>query len=194
MSSIDNKRRIPLPPKGREHPATYSVNVPQTKMIDVRLLYEGAERNYRTLLRQISGLTHEQSLLQPPFRGNCLNWVVWHVVMSRERMLLLVDADPVWTAEPRMRYERNSEPITDSKDALHFDKIVADLGVLHERLVSRLQAITADDLNVGKVPYNLPADPEPVWDWLQFLLWHETYHIGNTELLRQLAGTNDKVI
>jgi DinB superfamily len=173
---------------------TLEMDAAQTKMIDARLLLEVAERNYRTLLRQIDGLTHEQSLLQPPFRSNCLNWVVGHLVMSRERMLLLVDADPVWTAEQRLRYERNSEPITDSKDALHFDTIVADLGVSHERLVSRLQAITGDELNARKVPYNLPADPEPVWDWLQFLLWHETYHIGNTELLRQLAGTNDKVI
>lgn len=173
---------------------TLEVNVPQTKMIDAKLLLEVAERNYRILLRQINGLTHEQSLLQPPFRGNCLNWVVGHLVMSRERMLLLVDEEPVWTPEQRLRYERGSEPVTDGKDALHFDRIVADLGTSHQRLVNRLQSITTDELNARKVPYNLPADPEPVWDWLQFLLWHETYHIGNTELLRQLAGTNDKVI
>ncbi|MGC8787954.1 MAG: hypothetical protein ACP5Q1_11065, partial [Anaerolineae bacterium] len=29
---------------------------------------------------------------------------------------------------------------------------------------------------------------------LFFLYFHETYHVGQTELLRQLAGTNDKVI
>ena len=170
------------------------VDAAQTVMIDAKLLLEIAERNYRTLQRQIGGLTHEQSLLQPPFRGNCLNWVVGHLVTSRERMLLLVDAEPVWTPEQRTRYERGSEPVTDGKDAFHFEQIVADLGRAHERLVNRLQTITAGELNARKVPYNLPADPEPVWDWLQFLLWHETYHIGNTELLRQLAGTNDKVI
>ena len=29
---------------------------------------------------------------------------------------------------------------------------------------------------------------------LVFLHWHETYHVGQLELLRQLAGTNDAVI
>jgi uncharacterized damage-inducible protein DinB len=29
---------------------------------------------------------------------------------------------------------------------------------------------------------------------LFFLYFHETYHTGQTELLRQLAGTDDKVI
>jgi len=33
-----------------------------------------------------------------------------------------------------------------------------------------------------------------VGEWLNFLLWHETYHVGTTEQLRQLAGKNDKVI
>jgi uncharacterized damage-inducible protein DinB len=27
-----------------------------------------------------------------------------------------------------------------------------------------------------------------------FLYFHETYHVGQTELFRQLAGKNDKVI
>lgn len=173
---------------------TVEMDTPQAKMIDAKLLLEVAERNYRTLQRQINGLTHEQSLLQPPFRGNCLNWVVGHLVTSRERMLLLVDEEAVWTPDQRMRYERGSEPVTDGNNALHFEQIVADLEISHGRLVSRLQSIPPEALDVRKVPYNLPADPEPVWDWLQFLLWHETYHIGNTELLRQLAGTNDKVI
>ncbi len=31
-------------------------------------------------------------------------------------------------------------------------------------------------------------------EMLHFLCWHETYHIGQTELLRQVIGKNDKVI
>jgi hypothetical protein len=29
---------------------------------------------------------------------------------------------------------------------------------------------------------------------LFFIYYHETYHVGQTELLRQLAGKNDKII
>ena len=37
-------------------------------------------------------------------------------------------------------------------------------------------------------------DDETLADWVAFLHWHETYHVGQLELLRQLAGTNDKII
>jgi uncharacterized damage-inducible protein DinB len=29
---------------------------------------------------------------------------------------------------------------------------------------------------------------------ITFSIWHETYHVGQLELLRQLAGKNDKII
>jgi hypothetical protein len=31
-------------------------------------------------------------------------------------------------------------------------------------------------------------------DEIEGLAWHETYHLGQLELLRQLAGKNDQVI
>jgi hypothetical protein len=36
--------------------------------------------------------------------------------------------------------------------------------------------------------------PWSVAQWLHFLLWHEAYHLGNLEILRQLTGKDDKVI
>jgi uncharacterized damage-inducible protein DinB len=31
-------------------------------------------------------------------------------------------------------------------------------------------------------------------EWCQFFYFHDTYHTGQTDLLRQVAGANDKVI
>jgi uncharacterized damage-inducible protein DinB len=31
-------------------------------------------------------------------------------------------------------------------------------------------------------------------EWLLFFLFHDTYHTGQTEILRQAAGMDDKVI
>jgi methionine salvage enolase-phosphatase E1 len=33
-----------------------------------------------------------------------------------------------------------------------------------------------------------------VLDRIKGLHWHETYHTGQLELLRQLAGTNDRIV
>jgi hypothetical protein len=34
----------------------------------------------------------------------------------------------------------------------------------------------------------------PVWKRVHFWYFHDTYHVGQTELLRGLAGFTDKVI
>lgn len=168
---------------------------PETKpRIEAHTLLEVLTRNYGVLQRQVQGLTHEDSLLQLPFRGNCLNWIVGHITQSRNKMLQLVDESRVWTDAQIARYNRNSDPITSGADALHFEQMLADLSTAHERLTQKLNQISTDELSA---PAKAVIANTPTWtvaEFLNFLLWHETYHVGQTELLRQLAGKNDKVI
>lgn len=164
-------------------------------VVDAPTLISVANRNFGVIQKQINGLTHADSLLQLPFRGNCLNWVMGHITQSRDKMLQLVDQPSVWTPEQIARYERDSAPILEAgPDVLPFEKIVADLTTAHERLVEALKGFSLDDLAaVGKgVIKNAP--PWNIAEWLHFLLWHETYHVGQLEILRQLTGVNDKVI
>jgi hypothetical protein len=159
----------------------------------VSSLSQTAATNYWILGRQTANLTHEQSLLQLPFRGNCMNWVLGHITTRRHEMLELVGAELIWTPEWQARYNTGSEPITSGADAMRFEQILADLGTAHERLLARLAVITMDEMNAPAK--TVPQDPPPtVAQRLAGLLWHETYHVGQTEILRQLAGTNDKII
>jgi len=163
-------------------------------MIDAASLTMILQRNFGVIQRQIKDITHEQSLIQPPFRGNCMNWVLGHLVMSRQRILIMTKQRTVWTQEQCNRYERGSEPIVDDSEALPFDKIAADLATTQERTQAWLESAKPEDLDVEIIPHNIPANAAPIWDWIEFLLWHEAYHLGNLELLRQLAGMNDRVI
>lgn len=163
-------------------------------VIDARTLLDAANRNYGVLLRQVDGLTHEDSLLQPPFRGNCLNWIAGHITQSRDKMLQLVDEPSVWTAAQIARYERESPPVTSGEDAMPFAQILDDLKTAHERLTAKLQQMSAEDLMAPAQEVIKGIPPWSIGELLHFLLWHETYHVGQTELLRQLAGKNDKVI
>lgn len=52
-------------------------------MIGPQQLAQAYARNTAIIKMQIEGLTHEESLLQPPFRANCLNWVLGHINVSR---------------------------------------------------------------------------------------------------------------
>lgn len=163
-------------------------------LIEAGTLIRMAESNYGVIQRQVKDLTHDDSLLQLPFRGNCLNWVLGHITQSRNKMLRLVDENPVWTPEQNARYDTNSLPITSADDAIRFEQILADLKVAHEQLTDRLKDISVEDLAASAKPVIADMPPLTTGQFLLTLLWHETYHVGQTELLRQLAGKNDKVI
>ncbi len=147
------------------------------------------ERNRRLIHMQADGLTHDQSLLQPPFRANCLNWVVGHIVVHRDKVLSALGMEPVLDPISTARYDNESDPVTGHEaGVLHFTDLLERLDETQRRLA---ETIPSADLS-GPVPVG--DRPTTVWKRIHFLYFHDTYHTGQTELLRQLAGTDDKVI
>jgi hypothetical protein len=142
--------------------------------------------NHQVLVMQTKGLTHEDSLLTPPFRANCLNWVLGHLVVYRDQALALLGRDPLWNKEQSAPYSRESDPLQ-TQDALPLEQILADLKISQERLSAALAELTAEDLE-------RVVDDRTLAQRLTFAYWHEAYHAGQTELLRQLTGVDDKVI
>lgn len=159
-------------------------------MIDSQQIIYMLERNLNTIRKQVVGLTHEDSLLQLPFRGNCLNWTVGHIVMHRDYMLQLLGGQVTLNELETELYATGSEPISDGSQAMRFEALLEHLQTTHTRLLEIMKSRTADDLAV------IVADDErqrSLGQMLFVLGWHETYHVGQTEILRQLAGTDDRV-
>lgn len=154
-----------------------------------KIVSDGIQRNDRVIHAQIEGLSHADSLLQLPFRGNCLNWVLGHIVASRAGFYRILGANAPFDRSVYQNYFRDSDPITGDEQALPFDQIVADLETSTADLSSRINAMGDEDLAAL-----VDGGEETVGERLSFQLWHESYHTGQTEYLRQLAGTNDKII
>jgi hypothetical protein len=99
--------------------------------------------------------------------------------------------EPVLRAEELVIYDRGSEALTDPTKA-------SDLGSLLERVKSIEKAISEalnrmeeDALNEERL---FGRNRGPLGGRILFLIWHETYHVGQLEFLRQLTGKNDQVI
>jgi len=137
--------------------------------------------NHRALELNVNGLSHEDSLVQPPRGGNCLNWVAGHVVANRNSILGLVGEQPIWSEAETEPYKRGSAPIQDGSRARKFEHIVADFVRSQERLRAGLARMTEEDLAKKK-------GDETVGATLHFLQFHEAYHIGQMGLLRRMAG------
>lgn len=147
--------------------------------------------NTRIIGRQVAGLTHADSLLQPSVRGNCLNWVLGHIIVHRDYVLEAMSEEKVLGEDAVGRYDRDSQPITgEEPDVLPLETLLEALNTTQERIADALSRATDESL-AGLAP---KSEPATVARQVTFLLWHESYHVGQTELLRQLAGTDDKVI
>ena len=147
---------------------------------------------------QTEGLTHADSLLQLPFRANCLNWVLGHIIVGRNRVLKLLGEAPVWEESEAARYDTGSEPITSDEQALPFEKLLRDLDESQQQITDALGRLPPESLaevvDAGQGEPRLGRGEAPLGNTLAGLHWHETYHTGQLELLRQLAGKNDALI
>jgi len=129
----------------------------------------------------VKGLSHEDSLVQPPAGGNCLNWVAAHIVASRGAILDLLGEAQVWGADRVDRFKRGSRPVQDTKDSLPFESIVADFRRSQERIQAGLARLDDEGLLAKR-------GEDTLADKLHFLQFHEAYHIGQAGLLRRMAG------
>lgn len=140
---------------------------------------------------QTDGLSHQDSLLQPPFRGNCLNWVLGHILVGRNTALQLLGEPPFWGEDEVSRYGTGSAPITNEERALPLGRLLGELDRSQERLTAALGRMQPEGL-AAEIEFR--QSKRPLGQALAGLHWHETYHTGQLELLRQLAGRDDAII
>lgn len=155
-------------------------------------LAELFDENLSIIKAQTKGLVHEQSLLQPPFRGNCLNWILGHILGGRDEVLNALGAEKVLTPELDSRYGYGSNPICGEEEGiLRLERILDLLQLNQDRLNLALQTVSDATLAEERVmgPFRKPCSGLIVQ-----LFAHDSYHTGQTDILRQLAGMNDKVI
>jgi hypothetical protein len=162
-------------------------------MITVEDLLAGYARNLEIVHMQTAGLSQEQSLLQLPFRGNCLNWVVGHILANRCNILRLLGAEDLRPELNLDHYERESDPILgDGEGVFKLEELLNHLDESQSRLEVALKAESTQTLQRTASYRGRPE--RPLAYWLFFLYFHDSYHVGQTEILRQAAGTDDKII
>jgi uncharacterized protein YciI len=132
--------------------------------------------------RIAEGITNEESVLQLPFRANCFNWVLGHILAGRHNALAALGRPPFWDEAKLSRYRAGSAPITSGENARPLETLLADLDKSRQLLTEALSASTAEDL---ARPSGTDPEAEPLWQELAGLRWHETYHIGQLGTLRQ---------
>lgn len=137
------------------------------------------------LQKNLAAITHEQSLLVPHPAGNCLNWVLGHMVRTRNRALSLLQPAPAFDDQEFEAYAPGS---LDSGRALRLETLRARFTALGPLLAAGLRACPPARLN-APAPFSPTGNPnETVATLLASIAFHEAYHLGQTGLLRRWLG------
>lgn len=135
-----------------------------------------------------AGLTQEDSLVQPRPAGNCLNFVVGHLVNVYDKVLPLVGQEPVM-GDAVARYERGSPPIVDAAEAMPLSELLAAFDTQTERFTAGLATLTPEALERPMPgPDSNGELTETLRSLLGTILFHQAYHAGQTGVLRRIAG------
>ena len=147
------------------------------------------EFSYGAIKRNLDDVTNEDSLVQPPGAGNCLNWVLGHIVVARNTILSLAGGTPVVGDDVAAYYRRGSEPLRLGDKVPDLATLRGLLSDTQQQLVPALAALS-DEALAQPVPEQMRRPPltGSVADALIRLHYHEGYHNGQMGLLRRLAG------
>ncbi|MCP3973820.1 MAG: DinB family protein [bacterium] len=161
-------------------------------MIEPTDLVAAFERNTWIIEAQTEALSHEDSLIQTEWNINCLNWVLGHIVQGRDDMLNSLGQDRLFSPEVSERYARESDPVVeDGPNVLQLSELIGLVRQSQERIGEAIGTMTLEDFAAertrGERTYTVGSSAH-------FRYFHDTYHTGQTELLRQIAGVGDKII
>ena len=161
-------------------------------MITPKKLADSFALNTRIIQMQTEDLRHADSLVQTPYNINSLNWVLGHIAVNRDRVLSALGEATILSENETSRYKRGSEPVQTEDD------IIIPLERLVEIIVRGQELITATLSR--QTPGQLAAEIQihdsttTLAERLFGIYFHDTYHTGQTDLLRQVSGKNDRVI
>ena len=157
----------------------------------VKILIELLKNNHNILHQQVKDITQAESMLQPPFRGNCLNWDVGHVLSVYGELLEEMGLPGTLSKAEKKTYGYGSEPLCDATKANDLSAMLTRLDQALPAIVDKLDGLSEEEQE-RKV--TIWRGEVSLIQALFYMQWHAVFHTGQLELLRQLSGKNDKVI
>lgn len=142
-------------------------------------------RNESYFQTHLNGLTHADALVQPPVTGNCILWIVGHIVHYRNYILEVLGAPPVLDLAAAQRFARGSAPVlSDEPNLTRLDTLVGAYNAAQTAIIVGIRAMTAAQAAEVVTQNNFVM---PRADLVMSYMRHESYHLGQLELLREIA-------
>jgi hypothetical protein len=118
--------------------------------------------NHSVLHFNLEGITHADSLKTPAEGGNSINWILGHIILTRDEIFDLLGMEKSCDEEKFKPYKRGTKNFGPS-DAIELEKLIELFDVSQKRLEEKIQE---KDLK----------DDQEKSRKLAFYSFHEAYH------------------
>jgi uncharacterized damage-inducible protein DinB len=140
--------------------------------MDIQLLSGSFRFNEKLFNGVINDISHGESLQAPNPAMNPINWIVGHIVFSREQMLSALGLSSNLNENYEQVYQRGS--VFSQKNAEDFGDVIKQYRKQKEIITEAIDS-------------NQTLD-QKTWSKLNTFLLHESYHIGQIGTLRKYLG------
>jgi hypothetical protein len=141
--------------------------------------------NHDVIHEQLKDISHTESLLQLPPETAELSCRASRHNTGRQ-------SDSAWYAGYYQIEQASMDMVLNisGSSGKHLDDLLKKLDGSFKLLTGSLEKLSQSDADRQ---VEIWRGPMPLWRALGFMFWHESYHTGQLEQLRQLAGKNDHV-
>jgi uncharacterized damage-inducible protein DinB len=138
--------------------------------------------------KNTADLSQEDSLEGPENGGNCLNWVVGHITRTRNMALGTLGQKPPFAMNDFDVYDQRTGVPFSPDRALPIEELRRRYKAMQEPLVNAIKKMSPETLS-SPPPKKFTGEPnETVGSNLATFAFHESYHVGQTGVLRRVAG------
>ena len=141
------------------------------------------QKNTGFLQYLLNGLTDDDMLARTG-QSNTIGWIVGHLILYRGKTLQLLKI-PCEIQESESAFERGVEKNVELK--INVEQSLKDLMSRGEQLVNRILELDETDLQ-HTLEVSLPGGKNDLASHLSFAAWHETFHIGQIDLIKVAVG------
>jgi len=133
--------------------------------------------------RNVEGVNHRDSLVHPQPDGRTFNWILGHMVRTRNEILELIGLKPFY---PKSKFEVYSPKGFSEAKALDVEELKSCFNTLQGELEEGIKSLSSGKLNE---PATLRPDrKDTVGSILATVFWHEAYHAGQLGTMRRVIG------
>jgi hypothetical protein len=137
--------------------------------------------------RNLAGVSNQESLRAPRPGGNTMNWIVGHLVRTRNQALGLLGHTPLFDDADFEAYGAGSTA-TPLQLPLPLDELKRRFDAIGPALDAALKRASPQQLSTA-APFSPTDNPnETIGTLLASIAFHEAYHLGQTGLSRRLLG------